>query len=688
MGIVDIDWRGPRPLQPGDELIGRRRERQELRSRCETYDVVQVTAPSGVGKTSFVSAGGIPALKEAGYHVPPLRSWSELHAHRALSGEESAERYAQILYRLILGLDGKWLDPETSTLTDAVAEAAAGGQMVVVIDQTEELLRYQGAVGRALLRIAGEAALASHVPHVVIARSEYREGLRPVEVRGAKVWNLFLDEITSEKALAEIVAKPAREAGVDFHEDAIAQVIQWWSTAKAANISTHGSGSELVGGVGLLHLQSLLWSLKAWATGNDLPDAIMIGDLQRFAQTRADARGFSLEDGELVGARLIEDAIVSYVQEQIEQATIHPTVTRDGTERALRWNNGPRLLLARFAPALSSGGYKVAQALTSLVPLAFGEELTQQPARELAELIRRGGDLGTWAEEIEPLTGAGIAAGWTQTEMVCEMVDALESILQALSAESANILRVYNVTEEPVYELVHDGVGPALTKWAQAFLDQPVSAVGVIAAQPGGAFGHTLAPEVFLDARGQTEPQWGTVAVIDDDAGPRAVIDGLRWASNFVGKAGGRLRLPLRDITLRDCDFTGAAFVACDFSGVVFERCTFKGAVMIACTMDGVRFIPAEGRGEDLNLLTIKTSTAVSPVRFEGLTGTTGLVFEDLKGGTWEFYDCSDLKHVVVASGAERTLVRMVNTEARHVTVAAPVRIELDASVLVYEELG
>ena len=165
---------------------------------------MQVTAPSGVGKTSFINAGGIPALREAEYTSPPS-SRGRAHGHLLLRGRESPDEYAHILYRLIVGAPAATRPTATPRGKLRAHGLAAREPMVVVIDQTEELLRYQGAVGRALLQIAGESAVASGVPHVIIARSKNccREGLRPVEVRGAKVWNLYLDEISSEKALAD-----------------------------------------------------------------------------------------------------------------------------------------------------------------------------------------------------------------------------------------------------------------------------------------------------------------------------------------------------------------------------------------------------------------------------------------------------------------------------------------------------
>ncbi len=203
--IAEVRWPGPVPLREGQNLLGRRRELRELVDRCQTYDIIRITARSGVGKTSFITAGGIRQLTAAGYVVPPIPHWRTLLEHPTVKDLDSADAIAHAIYALIIGVED--VDPDRP-MAQIVEEVSGEGRMAVILDQLEELLRYQPAIGTALLRLAGEVARDSRIPQIVIARSEYAEQLEPVEVLGVHVWNLRLNEIKGEKALASIVRDP------------------------------------------------------------------------------------------------------------------------------------------------------------------------------------------------------------------------------------------------------------------------------------------------------------------------------------------------------------------------------------------------------------------------------------------------------------------------------------------------
>lgn len=690
MGFTEIEWPGPRPLTPDDRLFGRSRELRELVDRCATYDVILVTARSGVGKTSFVEAGGRRRLQDAGYVIPPRRPWRPLLDAPSVQAARSGtpEVHAAALYRELVGAPprGPGSD-EPGDLADAISDLAGGRPMAVVLDQTEELLRFNPALGAALLRLAGEAARDARIPHIVIARAEYLDHLRAIEVRRAKVWNLYLDEVTSDRALGEIITGPAEAEGIDVRiaPNAAARILDWWKTARRDAASEHEAGSELFGGVGLLHLQALLWSLGVWGRYAGLTNELRDDHLDAFVAGRAAQRGFAVSDQARVGRSLVEDAVTAYVAAAVRGAVeIAASAAKD--RPALAWSNGPAVALARVASVLSSGGYKVPQTFISLIPVCYGEELTPRGAQVFANAVADGTPL----KDFDPrrVTGAGIAVGWPHDLVLKELRDALRFVLRAMSAEQTNVLREFDISDQPVYELVHDGFGPALNKWAEAFKQSPIATLAVIAAKPGGAVWSSLDPDVFAPD-GDVDPSWGVVSVEEHRGRRVAAVRNLRWNSNFIGPEAGGPRSTFRDIVFRDCDFTGAAFVACDFIDVRFEDCTFQGTVMIACGFggtEGVRFTADDGAGALLDLLTIKRPLPDAKVTFDGLGPTTGLFLQALRGGRWAFEGCR-VTHVDVSARAPTDLV-IRGGRLSHLTVAGPVATDADSgAILRFAEL-
>ena len=59
-------WRGPKPMEPGDDdlLVGRQDDRDRFAHEVLTHQLVILHGESGVGKTSFLRAGVIPYLED------------------------------------------------------------------------------------------------------------------------------------------------------------------------------------------------------------------------------------------------------------------------------------------------------------------------------------------------------------------------------------------------------------------------------------------------------------------------------------------------------------------------------------------------------------------------------------------------------------------------------------------------
>lgn len=653
MSISDVPWPGPRPLSPTisgggpgqlEFLAGRAQDLQELFDACRTYDVIVITGWSGVGKTSFVRAGVIPMLARTGWHVAINDPWVDLaqtvglrHIGVAVSPAEAAER----LYRAIVDPQGIG---SATTPAEAVATVAAKHKRaIVVLDQYEEILRYFPAIAEELLGLVGRTARDAEVPHVIIARSEYAERLRPVEVRRATTWPLRLANIDDE-AVREIVTVPAAEH-MRISDAAVDRLVGWWMDARDSLEALRGRtlGAEGLADVGLLHLHALLWSFKRWASNHGLGSQITLDDVEQFgAATMSDAAGRP------DSLRLVEGVLAGYVEEQASQLSSPQARSAD-----VRWTNGPNVMLARIAPALMAAGYKQPQSLSSLLPYALGDELTPRGARALSRLmddrttsadsdvpvaqIRRAAVAafvgGPTATGTQP-TGmaAGIAAGWTDARVIEEMIVSLEEALRRMSRPDVNVLKEIERPGEPIYELVHDAMGPALNRWASAFVVSDLAEVGVIAQQVGSALHTTLRGTTLAGLSDTERTRWG-VAAPDDG---RQFLSHMKRPASLIASP------EISDITFRACDFAGARFSGVALRDVVFERCDLKSTLFEDCELHGVTF---RGDLEDpqagsMNLLTIRYSHGSSEqddVRFEDVPDTVGLFVDGLGGGTWTF---------------------------------------------------
>jgi hypothetical protein len=687
MSIRDIAWHGPRPLTPEDKLYGRADALDELSSRCQTYDVVEITAASGVGKTSFVAAGGIKALEAAGFRVAGPVKWPDALKHPQLADlHDDTVRFANVLYRVAIGLTGSDVDYDDRSPAELAKAAARGGKLVVVLDQMDELLRYRRNVGNAMLALAGEAAYQARVPHVVIARTEFRERLSPIEVPGATVWNLYLEEITSSRVVRRIIAEPAAERGVDVEitDEALKQLVDWWQEARAASGAAVDDSSS-VGEVGLLHLQALLSSLKRWSLDNGHGDATVINAdlLREFAKQVGSKRR---KGGD--GPALVDAALIGHVEAMIDRASTPNLDQRDEVRLTLTWTNGPRTMLARVAPALSSGGYKVPQTLHSLLGVALSEELGLQQARSVGSAF--GGHLDREARIAKykalhvAAAAEGIAktSGFTGLAALDEMAEALYVAVESLSDDEANVLRKYNVTDEPVYELVHDRIGAALERWADRFQTRPVAEIDRVVARPGGAMVHSLTPETFSDS---ADARYWRVATQEPDS--RYRLAGVCWASYYIGPASGGVdapgRLRVEKLDIDDGDFTGAAFVRCDFANVTFSASALRGTVFIDCFFDNVTF-RGHGAGATLEQAAFNRCSASSVV-FDGFEEILALVAQDVAGGTWEFRD-SPVRHLVFTA-AEPTQVNFVESPLSHASFGGPVTVSNDRPAEYVESL-
>jgi hypothetical protein len=692
--IADIAWPGPRPIsfekEGGEDalkaLVGREEELEELRSFCQTYSVIEITAPSGVGKTSFL-AGAMLHLHSHGVEMVKAMPWMDaIDAYEGLGGEATADHDPLPLYCISLGL------PRCGSLSElrgAVRALDEEKRCVCVFDQMEELLRYERALGANLLELIGRVAAGTRVPHLVVARTEFRDQLRPVEVREAPTWHMLLPELSDPEVIRNVVERPVPD-GVALEDGVAERVVAWWKSARSQPRSgeLHESPYPAASECGLLHLQALLWALRCWAVESPAvdPQLLTVANLEEYAVHN----GLSPDPSE--GGGLMADALRSYIASAIAGF------------KSNAWPNGPRLMLARAAGHLSSAGFKVAQPVSNLVARAIQEELGSSKSgwdgSDRFDIDKKKGRekaAAFFADRFQ-IDPAGVGKKWSREQVAYEIVTALDGVLKRLSEPGGpNVLRRYRHGEDSIYELVHDGVAPALDGWAEKVLEEPIALLGGICIRRGEIFDRDLDSGTFLDDGGGPRPYWSGVSAREVGGKRVAAISGIGWHGLGVhhpDKADPDEppdQVLIEDVVFEDCDFTGTLFKGVVFRNVCFERCEMRGVAMLDCAFHDVAFnrspmvgaainrgtfhrasFDCTGEPGAMNYVSIETAKPGAIVAIRNLKATAGIFLVGLAGGDWSLKDV-DLSYLAFESvGGQAGALRLgPNCDLAHAKIEA-----------------
>jgi hypothetical protein len=428
---------GPVPYAEKDRHLfrGRSSDLRILEAKIEQR-LVLLTGPSGVGKSSLLSAALVPRLrirrhqdvKGGGDETPPillLRSWAgglPQPDDTLLDGiRRAVDAFSQLLDHddQLAGPGGTseerpcYSREERQTFRDDLESlrqiAASGsisellrrvrnspaGRLTLILDQFEELLQGSRDFSQRLQEIVARLYESSVVEVVLSYREEARERLSHLSGRikdrldRQQVFLLPAPAADVEQALREVITGTDVGGSIDPDEDrelsSLGELIDWVN-------------DDEYGGVDLLTLQALL--IDICRTGDHgqpfrLDRAALTSLLGRLGvgEERVELR--TPEGRAAIGKRAARHALVRYLDTDI--FPLPPLVTRDGdgletaVAGAIDWLraglardqlkvNDPYLVLqrrraaARLAPYLSSGTFKVPQQVGPLVARGWAAE--------------------------------------------------------------------------------------------------------------------------------------------------------------------------------------------------------------------------------------------------------------------------------------------------------------------------
>jgi hypothetical protein len=208
----------PTPLGASDEdlLFGRAAEIETIVGNCRAGRLTVITAPPGVGASSLLRAGAVPALQRAGFITVVYADWQ---------GPSFETRFTDAILTAIRDQADSEFTVVQESLLDllAKAEAMTGKPLAVLLDQFEDYLRWHTGTDIAEKFDADLAnAVSTRAGRFVIGLQNHSVG--KFERLDSQIPNLMgftinLPPLTVEAA-KQLVCRSASLAGIEMEESA------------------------------------------------------------------------------------------------------------------------------------------------------------------------------------------------------------------------------------------------------------------------------------------------------------------------------------------------------------------------------------------------------------------------------------------------------------------------------------
>lgn len=570
-------WPGPRPMREADrearadQMMGRDVDTEDIVYEIRDHGLTVLLGETGVGKSSLLELKVRPHLVNEGFTVLVCNQWSS-------AGDELQPE----------DIDGFVSARISSGLPEGVKPGVAfaqqlhehfGHRAVLILDQFEEIIRHQPRLLGLLQKWIVDCVTSYNIRVVISMRTEYGHHLRGLDVGAFQRIDLELTPLRELETILQIVESgrdPDRPGSPVISREAAEAIASLWQQA---------GGGDPWSGVGLLHLQALLYVLWDSSTGDD----IGVHDLNEVVQQT----GVPGELGSPAEAarHVFDTALAQSVALRLDRCS---TVFVDNLRGDRMLADGARTLVKRMAKHLSSGGYKVDQDRWELAQLVLADELSILGA-DLDEMTTRARFLAI-AALVDAQRTNDAAADWLAVDRAVLVPDLVEDVddwpwdadpsnvtsgpMMGISPQAVVIeefrrfffalewltvngqVRWTSLSERnTMLSLTHDGIGRGLVDWARHDSARPREFFDLLV----GAIGKSIRV---------AEPIDGLV----DESAQFAV--NLRWTSCLITAT-------FRHVTFVNCDFRNSTFVRCNFEGVTFVNCLLDGVSLIECDFVG-----------------------------------------------------------------------------------------------------